>query len=75
MNKITIVTKTHVDVRGKNQWFALLSNDYTIEGKEMWINIGEKTYNTLNELIKQEPAKPLTQGLNTGTHTTETKIK
>lgn len=43
-------TVTHIDVRGKEQFFLKLSN----QGKEHLINIGKTTFEKINALLDAE---------------------
>lgn len=52
MKKLTVTAVRHKDIRDKEQLYIIMTND---EGEKAVINVGQKTFDTINEITKEKP--------------------
>lgn len=51
MKTLTVTAVKHKDIREKEQLYIIMSNT---EGKKIVINVGQKTYDSVNELTGEK---------------------
>lgn len=51
MKTLTVTAVKHKDIREKEQLYIIMSNT---EGKKVVINVGQKTYDSVNELTGEK---------------------
>lgn len=52
MKKLTVTAVRHKDIRDKEQLYIIMTND---EGKKAVINVGQKTFDTVNKITGVTP--------------------